>query len=343
MARILGVTVTMVLLWGCGQTGSQSLIYGQPWYPRAVQGRSAADYALAATVQGAGGAWYYVPSHGVSESVWSALWDHAAMAPTLRTASESLLQALLGKMDLLAHNITNAETIGFKRTRVFIETQTTKKSDGLAEEGGEVPIPSEGTPIAGARATVRSDIVFDQGSALQAGNLDAMIQGDGFFQVKLPDGRMGYTRAGHFVRNADGLITPGGTQKLRLVDTVVIPESIPSSDVSIGSNGEVAGLDEDGQIRLFGQLRLTRFPNQAGLTRYTANVFVPTDAAGVPIVGVPGENGLGTIIPGHLEMSNADFVAGLLELRTTRQRFDATLVLVRLAATAPSAGHSVAE
>ena len=106
--------------------------------------------------------------------------------------------------------------------------------------------------------------------------------------------------------------------------------------MSIGSNGEVCGLDQDGQIQLLGQLRLARFPNPSGLRRYTANVFLSTDAAGVPIVGVPGENGLGAIIPGHLEMSNADFVSELLELRTTRQRFDATLVLVRLAAEAPS-------
>ena len=192
MARILAASVTMLLLLGCGQATSRSLISAQPSHPRAVQGRSDADYALAATVQGVGGAWYHVPSHGVSESVWSALWDHAALTPALRTASESLLQALLGKMDILAYNIANAETIGFKHTRVFIETQTRKKNDGFAEEGSEVPIPSEGTPIAGVRATVRTDILFDQGSALQAGNLDAMIQGDGFFQVKLPDERIGY-------------------------------------------------------------------------------------------------------------------------------------------------------
>ena len=108
MSRILGASVAALLLLGCGQTASRSLISAQPSHPRALQGRSATDYALAATVQGAGGAWYHVPSHGVSESVWSALMDHAALTPPLRTTSESLLQALLRKMEILAYNVSNA-------------------------------------------------------------------------------------------------------------------------------------------------------------------------------------------------------------------------------------------
>jgi len=343
MARILGSSVTMLLLLGCGQPASRSFITGQPSHPRAFQSGCNPEYALAATLQGAGGAWYHVPSHAVSESVWSALWDHTALTPALRTPSESLMQALLRKMDILADNIANAETVGFKRTRVFIESQATETNDAIAEEGSGLPIPFEGVPVAGSRAMVRTEIAFDQGSTLQASNLDVMIQGDGFFQVRLPDEQIGYTRGGHLVRTADGLITLAGTAELRLVDALVIPEWMPTNSVSIGSNGEVSALDEDGQIQVLGQLRLARFPNQSGLRRYAANVLVPTDASGVPVVGVPGEDGLGLLIPGHLERSNADFVSELLELRTTRQRFDATLVLLQLAAAGPSAGRTQAE
>jgi flagellar basal-body rod protein FlgG len=343
MSRILGAGVAMLLLLGCGQPASRPFVAAQPSPPHTFQGGRNADYALAATLQGAGGARYHLASHAVSDSVWSALWDQAALTPALRTASESLMQALLWKMDILADNIANAETISFKRTRVFIESQATETDDALAEEGSGLPIPSEGAPVAGSRATVRTEIAFDQGSALQASNLDVMIQGDGFFQVRLPDERIGYARAGHFVRNADGSIVLGGAQNLRLVDALVIPESIPTQNVTISSSGEVAGIDDDGQIQILGQLRLARFPNQSGLTRYGASVFLPTDASGLPVAGVPGEDGLGLLIPGHLERSNADFVSELLELKTTRQCFDATLVLLQLAAAGPSAGHTQTE
>lgn len=343
MARILGVGVVTLLLLGCGQAANRSLIGTRASHPYAPQGGPAAGYALAATTPGVDRAWHRVPSHAVSENIWSALLSRAALTPALRTASESLLQSQLRKMDVLADNIANAETVGFKRTRVFIETRGTTAGGGSVQEGSEPGAPSEGAPIAGGRATVRTEILFDQGSALEARNLDVMIEGYGFFRVKLPDGRIGYTRAGHFVRTADGVIVPNVGQGLRLVDTLVIPEAMATDDVWIDSSGEVSGVDEDGEAQIIGQLRLARFPNPSGLRRYTANVFLPADAVGVPIVGVPGEDGLGMLIPGCLERSNADFVSELLELATTRQRFDATLVLLRLAAAAPAAGQSLTE
>lgn len=326
MVRILNISIVAVLLCGCVQTADWSVFSARPACLRAIQGPTVADYALAAAVRCAGGASYDARPQDVSEAVWSKLWDNAALSPALRTSTESLMQALLRKMEILTYNVSNAETVGFKRTRVFIEMQA-----------------AEGTSTGDERVTVHTEIVFDQGSALQAGNLDAMIAGDGFFRVKLPDGRIGYTRAGHFVRNAAGVITLGGIQGLPLADAVAISEVTPASDVSMGSNGEVSGLDEDGEIQILGQLRLARFPNPSGLRRHAASIFVSTDEAGAPIVDVPGENGLGAIIPGHLEMSNADFVTEANELATTRQRFDATLVLVRLAAAGPPADHGLAD
>jgi flagellar basal body rod protein FlgG len=343
MSRILGASVIMLLLLGCGQTASHPSVSAQPPQVYTARERCSADGVLAAAVRDTGGAGYYAPSHPASEGVSAALWDHAALTPALRTASESLVQALLRKMEILAYNVSNVETIGFKRARVFIETQTTEANGGLARTGSEPGSSPGETATAAERVTIRSEIVFDQGSALRAGNLDVMIQGDGFFQVRLADERIGYTRAGHFVRSADGSIMVGGTPELCLVNNLVIPESIPTQDVAISSRGEVSAVNNDGQIQILGKLRLARFPNQSGLSRHGPRVFLATGAAGAAVVGAPGENGLGLLLPGHLELSNADFVSEMLELATTRQRFDATLVLVRLAAVGPSAHQSPAK
>jgi flagellar basal-body rod protein FlgG len=243
------------------------------------------------------------------------------MAITALHTAATGMQALSTKIDVIANNIANADTVGFKSSRVnFQDLLYQIRAQPGVQTSTETATPL-GTQIGLGVLVSNTQIDFKQGSAIQGNNLDAMIQGDGFFQVELPDGRTAYTRAGNFVRNADGELVLGNSMGYRLRDTPTIPEEIPTSSVFIGSNGEISGLDESGEIQIFGQLQLARFPNASGLIQYGANVYVESAASGTPTEGNPGETGLGTIMPGHLEQSTTEAVTELVELIKTQRVF----------------------
>ncbi len=243
------------------------------------------------------------------------------MAITALHTAATGMQALSTKIDVIANNIANAETVGYKSSRVnFQDLLYQIRTQPGVQTSSETSSPL-GTQIGLGVLVSNTQINFKQGSAMQGTNLDAMIQGDGFFQVELPDGRTAYTRAGNFIRNADGELVLGNSMGYRLKDTPTIPENIPTSDVSIGSNGEVVGLDENGQQQVFGQIQLARFPNPSGLIQYGSNVYLESDASGPPVEGQPGQDGLGSIIPGHLELSTTEAVTELVELIKTQRVF----------------------
>jgi len=243
------------------------------------------------------------------------------MAITALHTAATGMQALSTKIDVIANNIANAETVGFKSSRVnFQDLLYQIRAQPGVQTSTETSAPL-GMQIGLGVLASNTQINFQQGSAIQGNNLDAMIQGDGLFQVELPDGRTAYTRAGNFVRNADGELVLGNSIGYRLRDTPTIPENIPTSEVSIGSNGEISGLDENGEIQIFGQLQLARFPNPGGLVQYGSNVYLESGASGTPTEGNPGEEGLGTIMPGHLEQSTTEAVTELVELIKTQRVF----------------------
>lgn len=238
----------------------------------------------------------------------------------LHTAATGM-QALSTKIDVIANNIANAETAGFKASRVnFQDLLYQIRAQPGVQTSAETTTPL-GTQIGLGVMVSNTQTIFTQGSAIQGTNLDAMIEGDGFFQVELPDGRTAYTRAGNFVRNSDGELVLGNSMGYRLVDTPTIPEEIATNDVSISSNGEVSGVDANGDEQIFGQLQLARFPNPSGLIQYGSNVYVESDASGTPTEGNPGEDGLGAIIPGYLEQSTTEAVTELVELIKTQRVF----------------------
>jgi flagellar basal-body rod protein FlgG len=243
------------------------------------------------------------------------------MAITALHTAATGMQALSTKIDVIANNIANAETVGYKASRVnFQDLLYQIRTQPGVQTSTETTSPL-GTQIGLGVLVSNTQIDFKQGSAMQGTNTDAMIQGDGFFQVELPDGRTAYTRAGNFVRNSDGELVLGNSMGYRLKDTPTIPENIPTESVSIGSNGEVSGLDESGTQQVLGQLQLARFPNPSGLIQYGANVYLESDSSGTPVEGNPGETGMGSIIPGHLELSTTEAVTELVELIKTQRVF----------------------
>jgi len=243
------------------------------------------------------------------------------MAITALHTAATGMEALSTKIDVIANNIANAETVGFKSSRVnFQDLLYQIRAQPGVQTSTETAAPL-GTQIGLGVLVSNTQINFRQGSAMQGTNLDAMIEGDGFFQVELADGRTAYTRAGNFIRNADGELVLGNSMGYRLEDSPTIPEDIPTRDVSIGSNGEITGLDENGRQQVFGQIQLARFANPGGLIQYGSNVYLETEASGPPVEGEPGEEGLGQLKGGYLELSTTEAVTELVELIKTQRVF----------------------
>lgn len=244
------------------------------------------------------------------------------MAITALHTAATGMQALSTKIDVIANNIANADTIGFKASRAnFQDLLYQIRAQPGVQTSDETAAPL-GTQIGLGVAVSNTQILMAQGSAMSTGNnLDVMIQGDGFFQVELPDGRIGYTRAGNFVRNAAGELVLGNNVGYRLRDSPTIPENIPTDSVSISPDGQVGYTDENGQPQQVGQLQLARFPNAGGLLQDGANVYLQSGASGDPVEATPGEEGLGSLMAGHLELSTTEAVTELVELIKTQRVF----------------------
>ncbi len=244
------------------------------------------------------------------------------MAITALHTAATGMQALSTKIDVIANNIANADTIGFKTSRAnFQDLLYQIRSQPGVQTSTQTAAPL-GTQVGLGVTVSNTQILFRQGSALQTGiPLDAMIQGDGFFQVDLGDGRIAYTRAGNFVRNRDGDLVFGDSVGYKLEPAINIPPEIPIENISIGANGIVSYIDANGAIQQAGQIQLARFANPSGLIQFGANKFLESDASGPPETGNPGENGFGTILGGSLELSNTEAVTELVELIKTQRVF----------------------
>jgi len=244
------------------------------------------------------------------------------MAITALHTAATGMHALSTKIDVIANNIANADTVGYKSSRVnFQDVLYQIRNQPGVQTGTQTTAPL-GTQIGLGVALSNTQIMFRQGSPMQTGiNTDAMINGDGFFQVDLGDGRLGYTRAGNFTRNSDGDLVLGNSIGYLLEPSINIPTEVSEQNVSIGANGDVSYVDQDGQQQQAGQIELARFANPSGLIQYGSNVFLETQASGTVELGQPGQQGFGTLLGGHLELSTTEAVSELVELIKTQRVF----------------------
>ncbi|MCH8807299.1 MAG: flagellar basal-body rod protein FlgG [Planctomycetes bacterium] len=244
------------------------------------------------------------------------------MAITALHTAATAMDALSTKIDVIANNIANADTVGYKSSRANFQDLLYQI---MAQPGVQTGTDSSsplGTQIGLGVAVSNTQIIFRQGSAISTGNtLDAMIQGEGFFKIELPDGGFGYTRAGNFVRNLDGELVLGNSFGYRLADAPTVDTDIPLDRIGIGPNGEITAINTDGTQQTLGQIQLTRFPNPSGLVQGGANIYLQSPASGEPIEGNPGEDGLGMLMGGHLELSTTEAVTELVELIKTQRVF----------------------
>jgi len=224
------------------------------------------------------------------------------------------------KIDVIANNLSNVNTTGFKRSRPDFQDllyQTLRAPGTSAAEGR--PLPA-GIQVGHGTRTVDVQKIFTSGEFQQTQNeLDVAIEGDGFFQVQLPDGETAYTRAGDLKRNAEGkLVTSTGNP--------ILPEiTLPTDtlNITIGSDGTVSITKPD-QVKAeeIGTIQLARFINPSGLKTVGGNLYLPSTASGDPILGVPGREGFGTLAQGFLEMSNVNLVEEMVQMIVGQRAYE---------------------
>lgn len=224
-------------------------------------------------------------------------------------------------VDMIANNIANVNTAGFKKSQASFEDlfYVTLQSPGLAQ-GSNGPAPI-GTQIGSGTRLNGTTKVFTTGTLeITERDLDVAIDGEGFFSVTLPDGSTGYTRDGGFHLNADGKLVTGG-------GNVVVPEiTVPSDtlEISIDPEGRVSGrtAGSPDTSTSFGQLTIHRFVNPSGMLAVGANVLRPSAASGAPITATPGTSGLGLLKQGFVERSNVQIVNELVNLIVAQRAYE---------------------
>ncbi|MGC8554875.1 MAG: flagellar basal-body rod protein FlgG [Candidatus Acidulodesulfobacterium sp.] len=223
------------------------------------------------------------------------------------------------EIDNIANNLANTNTTGFKESRVNFEDlfyQTIKSPGAYSSEYTQSPT---GIQIGLGSKVSSIEKEFTQGDLQQTSNpLDIAISGQGFFQVQMPDGETAYTRDGTFDTNSQGQLVDANGYPL--IPTITIPPNATS--VTISENGTVtaviSGQTNPAQI---GTISLANFINPAGLNSIGSNLFLQTSASGVPQVGTPNENGLGTLQQGFLEMSNVNLVGQMVDMITAQNAY----------------------
>jgi len=214
-------------------------------------------------------------------------------------------------IDVIANNLANVNTSGFKKGRADFEDlfyQTVRAAGTNASTNTEVPT---GIHLGYGSRPAATQKIFTQGDFKPTNEeLDMVIEGDGFFQITLPDGTTGYTRAGHFQRDSTGqIVTPDGNP---LSPAITIPADATS--IQIASDGTVSVQQAGTTVAQIGAIQLARFINPAGLKAIGSNLFLETPSSGTPVTGTPGQTGIGTIRQGILEMSNVNMVDELVSM-----------------------------
>ena len=222
-------------------------------------------------------------------------------------------------LDVIANNIANVNTTSFKRSRTDFQDllyQTIRAPGAVSAQGLEVP---SGIQIGHGVGVAAVTKLFLQGSFIETANaLDVAIEGDGFFQITLPDGEIAYGRDGAFELSRDGIIvTPDG---MPIEPELTIPED--AIDVAIGLDGTVSVTLSDGTTDELGQIELARFINPAGLLSQGRNLYRESEASGNPILSTAGEDGAGTLRQGFLEASNVSVVDEIVQLIITQRAFE---------------------
>ncbi len=230
------------------------------------------------------------------------------------------LNAQQTRMQIIANNLANVSTTGFKRDRANFETLLYQVRRVAGDQTtAETNLTSSFSVGTGARI-VNTQKFMTQGSLITTDNaLDMSIEGGGFFQVLMPDGRVGYTRNGSFSTNAEGVLTTASGYVVQ--PEITIPDG--ATQINISSDGIISVLVAGGVgAEAVGQITLADFTNRNGLQPVGESFYAQTDTSGDPIVGNANEGGIGRIVQGSLEASNVNVVNELVEMIETQRAYE---------------------
>lgn len=241
---------------------------------------------------------------------------------TLYTAATGM-EALETKLDVIANNMANINTTGFKKDRANFEDVFYRQYRLPGAEDADGTRTATGVEVGlGTRvSSTQSD--FKQGSFQTTNNpLDFAVEGDGFFQVQLPSGGPLYTRSGNFNLNATGQLVLGSASNGYLLEpNITVPPE--ATAIVVSSDGQVQySTQGTTTLTTIGQLQLAKFVNPDGLLKLGDNLYQKTAASGDETVGSPGTDGFGSIRQGFLEASNVEPVNELIDLITTQRSFE---------------------
>jgi flagellar basal-body rod protein FlgG len=230
------------------------------------------------------------------------------------------LDAQQTQLDVISNNLANVSTNGFKRSRAVFEDllyQNLRQPGAQSSQTTSVPtgllIGTGVRPVATAR-------MHTQGSLQQTGNnLDVAINGQGFLQVQMPDGTVGYTRDGSLHRDANGVVVTSNGYALQ--PSITIPAN--AQTITIGSDGTV-GVTVPGNaaVQTLGNIQLANFVNPGGLQSLGQNLYAETAASGTPQTSAPGTNGTGVLNQGYVETSNVNVVEEMVSMIQTQRAYE---------------------
>jgi len=251
------------------------------------------------------------------------------MFRALYTAASGMVAQQLN-LDNVANNLANSSTTGFHRRRLQFTDLIYQNLVMPGAAATQQTTVAAGLQIGLGTRAGASEVVQAQGDFSSTGNpLDVAIQGQGFFQVKLPSGDIAYTRAGTFQLDSQGnLVTADGNA---IQPAITIPSN--TTAITIGQDGTVS-VTQPGQTaaQQVGSIQLALFPNPGGLNSMGNNLFLATTASGDPIIGSPGgSEGLGTLQQGVLEQSNVSVVEEFVQMILAQRSYESSSRVVRAA------------
>ena len=234
--------------------------------------------------------------------------------------SKTGMEAQQTALDAIAHNLANTATNGYKRGHVVFEDLVYQNLRQVGANTAEQSTLPTGLQIGLGVRTVATSRSFAQGNVQQSSNsMDVAIQGNGFFQITMPDGTLNYTRDGSFQIDAQGrLVTATGHP---VANGVTVPAN--AKGVSIAADGTVTAMIPGNVApQPIGTIALANFVNPAGLDPRGQNLYAESAASGQPQSGTPGANGMGSLMQGYVETSNVNVVQELVTMIQTQRAYE---------------------
>ncbi len=247
------------------------------------------------------------------------------MLRSLTTAATGMI-AQQNNLDIVANNIANVNTTGFKKSRAEFQdllSSAVRTPGAMINQGTFQPVGIEVGLGVKTAATTR---IFTGGIQQSTGNpYDLSIEGQGFFQIVQSDGSLAYTRDGSF--KVDGMGQLCTSDGYLIQPQITVPQN--ASEVNVTPDGNVSvRIGTDTNQNIVGQIQLVKFQNPSGLLSIGHNMYIETPSSGTPIQGVPGQDGYGSIQQGFLEGSNVQIVDELINLIKAERAFESNSKII---------------